>query len=129
EIGSHIELTDDEMESAIIAGWLHDVGYLEGEGDHERNAANKARELLASWGSSQKKVTEITDAILATKVPQQPKSIVGKVLCDADLFHLSSESCMEQSNKLREEWKNHGKESMSDTEWIRHDIEFLEKHH
>ncbi len=129
EIGSHIDLTDDEMESAIIAGWLHDVGYLEGEGDHELNAANKARELLLSWGSSQKKVVEITDAILATKIPQQPKSIVGKVLCDADLFHLSSESCMEQSTKLREEWQNHGKESMSDTEWIRHNIEFLEKHH
>ncbi len=129
EIGNHIELTDDEMESAIVAGWLHDIGYLDGEGDHERNSANKARELLVSWGSSKRKVAEITEAILATKIPQQPTSIVGKVLCDADLFHLSSESCTEESEKLRSEWQSHGKELMSDAEWIQHNIEFFENHH
>ena len=54
EIGSHIELTDDEMESALIAAWLHDTGYLEGEGNHEAKASEKARELMAMWGGIQK---------------------------------------------------------------------------
>src|SRR5918999_5951090 len=59
EIGTHIDLTGEELESAIVAAWLHDVGYLEGEGDHEEKAAEKARQLLSSWGASHKKILEI----------------------------------------------------------------------
>lgn len=128
EIGTHIELTEDEMESATVAAWLHDIGYLQGEGDHERHAADKARELLDAWGASQKKVAEVTEAILATKIPQQPKSLISKVVCDADLYHLSTASCTEQSARLREEWETQGKGSMRDDEWLRHNLEFLENH-
>jgi predicted metal-dependent HD superfamily phosphohydrolase len=129
EIGNRIELTDDEMESAVIAGWLHDVGYLEGETDHEKKAAEKSRELLNSWGAPHRKIQEVAEAILATKVPQQPKTIVSKVLCDADLFHLSTEECTEQSDKLRKEWEKVGKGPLTDNEWLKQNLEFLENHH
>lgn len=129
EIGTHMELTEDELESAIVAAWLHDIGYLQGEGDHERHAADKARDLLTSWGASQKKVAEVTEAILSTKLPQQPRSLVSQVLCDADLYHLSTTSCTEQSARLREEWETQGKASMPDDQWLRHNLEFLENHH
>ena len=128
EIGSHIELTDDEMESALIAAWLHDTGYLEGEGNHEAKASEKARELMAMWGASKKKITEVADAILATKIPQQPKSLVSQVVCDADLYHLSTEACVDKSLKLRKEWETQGKSSMTDMEWLKKNLEFLEAH-
>jgi predicted metal-dependent HD superfamily phosphohydrolase len=128
EIGSHIDLTEDEMESALIAAWLHDVGYLNGKGDHEKNAAEKAGELLTSWGASHKKILEVAEAILATKVPQQPRSLISKVVCDADLYHLATEECTEQSEKLREEWQLAENKSMSDEEWLRHNLAFLENH-
>lgn len=128
EIGSRTDLTDDEMESASIAAWLHDIGYLEGEGDHESKAAEKARELLRSWGASHRKVLEVSEAILATKIPQQPRSIVSKVVCDADLFHLSTESCVRQSDKLREEWKLTDKKDLNEKEWLKQNLAFLESH-
>ena len=128
EIGTHIELTDDELESALIAGWLHDIGYLEGEGGHELKAADKATELMRSWGATHKKTMEVAEAILATKIPQQPRSIVSKVVCDADLYHLSTKACSDKSGKLRQEWENHGKKSMSDAEWLQQNLEFLEGH-
>lgn len=128
EIGSQTELTEDELESALIAAWLHDIGYADGEGDHERKSAEKARELLTSWGAPHKMVLEVSEAILSTVMPQQPKSIVSKVLCDADLFHLSREECMEKSDLLREEWQAHGKDEVSDREWIEKNIEFMEGH-
>lgn len=128
DIGSHIDLNDDEMESALIAAWLHDVGYLEGDGDHELIAANKARELLGSWGATKQKIADVTEAILSTKVPQQPKSLISKVVCDADLYHLSTGTCIDKSIKLREEWEAHGKKSMSDAEWLQHNLAFLESH-
>lgn len=128
EIGDHIDLTEDEMDSALIAAWLHDVGYLNGKGDHEKNAAEKAGELLHSWGASHKKVLEVTEAILATKIPQQPKSLISKVICDADLYHLSTAACPEYADKLRDEWKIAEGKSMSDEEWMKHNLEFMENH-
>lgn len=128
EIGSRTELSDDEMESAVIAAWLHDVGYLEGEGDHELKAAERARELLRAWGASNPKIQEVTEAILATRIPQRPRTAVSKVLCDADLFHLSTDACFGQSDKLREEWKLTEKSSLNDKDWLKHNLQFLEDH-
>lgn len=128
QIGNRIDLTEDEMESAIIASWLHDIGYIDGESDHEKKAAEKSKELLMTWGAPHRKVLEVTEAILSTKVPQQPKSIVSKVVCDADLFHLSTDQCTEQSDKLRDEWERVGKRSLSDEEWLQQNLEFLENH-
>lgn len=128
EIGKRTDITEDELESALIAAWLHDIGYLDGSGDHERKAADKVRELMNGWGAPHRKVLEVSEAILATKVPQQPKSLVSKVVCDADLFHLSSPLCAEKSEQLREEWRLTEKRSLVDQEWLQQNLKFLEDH-
>jgi predicted metal-dependent HD superfamily phosphohydrolase len=127
-IGQRSNLSADEMESALIAAWLHDLGYENGSKNHEEVSAQKARELLESIGAPQKKITEVTEAILATRMPQQPKSLVSKVLCDADLFHLATEQCIEKSNMLREEWKALGTKDMSNDEWTNATLQFMESH-
>src|SRR5688572_8071101 len=58
EIGPRSDLTEDEMESAIIAAWLHDIGYVNGAKDHEQAAAEKARALLDQLGATHKKQME-----------------------------------------------------------------------
>jgi predicted metal-dependent HD superfamily phosphohydrolase len=128
EIGVNTQLSEDELESATIAAWLHDIGYVEGAKDHERKAAEKARELLTEWGMPQKRILEVSEAIMATKVPQQPRSIVSKVLCDADLHHLSQENCQEKAELLREEWANLGDKVLSDPEWFQTNLMFMENH-
>ena len=128
EIATHSDLNDDELESALIAAWLHDIGYGEGAKDHERKAADRAKELLNTWGVPHKKTLDITEAILSTKMPQQPRSLISKVLCDADLYHLSSEACTEKSAKLRDEWEKVGDKTLSDMEWLQTNLEFMENH-
>jgi predicted metal-dependent HD superfamily phosphohydrolase len=129
EIAEHIDLSKDERESLLLAAWFHDIGYIEGAKDHERKAADKAKELLKEWGADQKKIMEVTEAIMATKVPQQPKSLVSKALCDADLYHLSTDRCEEKSDKLRDEWAKVGDKTMNDKEWFKTNLEFMESHH
>jgi hypothetical protein len=51
------------------------------------------------------------------------------VLCDADLYHLSSEACQEKSEKLREEWHNIGDKVLTDEEWLETNLKFMEGHH
>lgn len=127
-IGPQSDLSEDELESAIVAAWLHDIGYIDGAKDHEHHAAIKAKELLEQLGATHKKQMEVTEAIMATKVPQNPKSLVSKVICDADLFHLSSDQCEYKSTRLREEWALIGDKRLSDEEWIRTNLEFMEGH-
>lgn len=129
KIGRHSGLSDDETESVQIAGWLHDIGYENGAENHEDVAAEKARVLLEEHGASPQKVTDVTEAIMATKMPQQPTTMVSKVLCDADLYHLSSEQCDELGFKLREEWRALGFKDMKDKEWLRFNLDFMEAHH
>lgn len=127
-IGGQSGLNDDEMESALLAAWLHDIGYLNGDKDHELAAASKAKDLLASWGTSYKKIMEVTEAIKATKMPQQPDSLISKVVCDADLYHLSTDDHREHSKKLLEELRVAKGQSISDEDWLRSSLEFMQQH-
>ncbi|HZB11690.1 MAG TPA: Pycsar system effector family protein [Chryseolinea sp.] len=127
-IGQHSNLSADEMESALVAAWLHDVGYEQGSKNHEQLSARKAQDLLTGLGAPQKKITDVTEAILATHMPQQPKTLVSKVLCDADLYHLATEQCLEKSNMLKEERNALGTKEMSDEEWLNSTVEFMEDH-
>jgi predicted metal-dependent HD superfamily phosphohydrolase len=127
-IGLKSELTEDELESVVVAAWLHDIGYEQGSQNHEAVAADRARKILEEAGASGKKVTDVVEAIEATKMPQQPKTIIDKVLCDADLFHLSTEKCDENGVKLREEWRSLGFKDMHDDEWLQFNLQFMESH-
>lgn len=128
EIADQSDLNEDETESVIIAAWLHDIGYEQGHENHEDVAAAIASNSLAEWGATPARIAAITEAIVATKMPQQPKSMVSKVLCDADLYHLSSPQCEESGNKLRKEWRSLGFKDMTDEEWLQFNVQFMESH-
>jgi predicted metal-dependent HD superfamily phosphohydrolase len=128
-IARHTNLTADDLESAVVAAWLHDIGYEQGSKNHEQISVVRARELMESLGAPEKKIAMVSEAIMATRMPQSPKTLVSQVLCDADLYHLSTEQCEEKSNMLREEWKLMGMKEVTNEEWIRMNIKFMEDHH
>src|SRR5687767_1822988 len=91
EIGRNSNLSDDEMETLLVAAWLHDTGYKKCCTGHEEHSVAEAVKVLKTWGASDKKIEAVKSAIEATRMPQNPKSIVEEALCDADLYHLSEE--------------------------------------
>ena len=127
-IGQHSNLSADEMESAIIAAWLHDVGYANGSKNHEETSALQAQELLKQLGAPERKIAEVTHAIRATRMPQDPNSLVAQVLCDADLFHLSSSSCQEKSEMLRKEMKALGTKDLTAEQSVQATMDFMRHH-
>lgn len=128
DIGRHSDMSDEDLELALIAGWLHDIGYKNGPENHEEFSAKFAGEFLTKLNLSPKKIKLVSDAIMATKVPQKPQTIIDKVLCDADLHHLSTNTGAAKSDLLRREWTTNGYKDMSDQEWIQHNIDFMETH-
>ncbi|EPR68379.1 HD domain-containing protein [Cyclobacterium qasimii] len=104
EIGEHYKLSTQEKEDLFFAGWMHDIGYWEGKGEgHELKGSEMAQDYLIELGLSQERVDRIKSLILATKIPQNPHNLLEEIICDADLFHLSSERFFEQTLLLKKE--------------------------
>ena len=128
DIGMRSELSADEMELTLVAAWLHDLGYKYGAENHEQSSARFAEEFMERLSIPPKRIKAISSAITSTRLPQQPRNLIERVLCDADLFHLSNETFEEKSELLRKEWKATGFKEMTDQEWIQHNIDFMSEH-
>lgn len=109
------------------AALLHDIGFLVNQEDHEYLGTQWAYDHLPKYGYNRDEIEIINEAILATKIPQSPKSIHGEILCDADLFYLGTKAYVRISNMLRKEWDLQGN-SFTDTAWIDLQIKFLKSH-
>lgn len=112
EIGAYYNLSKEDREDLYVAGWMHDIGYWEVKGEgHELKGSEMAQDYLIELGLEQERIDRIKALILATKMPQSPKNLLEKIICDADLYHLSSEHYFDQTILLKKEgkpwvWKN-----------------------
>jgi predicted metal-dependent HD superfamily phosphohydrolase len=129
EIGRKTNLSNDDLETVVISAWLHDVGYLKGAQKHELVSAQKAVDLLTSWGASPQKIEKVKKTIEATQMPQRPNNVLEQVLCDADLIHLSNDDIEECSDLLRREMAEIGNLKFeSDKDWTKFNLQFLKAH-
>jgi uncharacterized protein len=88
-IGKKSRISAEELEIVTIAAWFHDTGFTVTYSGHEEESIKIAANHLSLLKYENRKVQKVLDCIQATKLPQQPLDLVGEVLCDADLFHLS----------------------------------------
>lgn len=128
DIGSNSGLDYEEMEMVVLAAWYHDLGYSCSCDDHEEESIIMMEGKLRELNVPYEKIANIAEIIRATKIPQTPQSLCAKVLCDADLYHLSSEDYELKSEALRKELNAIKKHDISVAEWRKMNIEFLTKH-
>lgn len=126
-IGKKCGISDEEMETVLIAAWFHDTGYYLGCKNHEAESAKIAEEFLRSHKLSTEKITRVVNCILSTKLPQKPENLLEKIICDADLFHLSSEHFYEKSQLLLHEISFHTND-ISREKWTIETLDFLSSH-
>ncbi len=110
-----------------IGALCHDIGFIVSNEQHEKKSAKLAAKLMSKYGFSKKQISTVRALILATRIPQSPKTYLEKILCDADLDYLGRNDYYEISNKLYQELRAF--ELISDKEeWKKHQIQFLEAH-
>ena len=124
--GEH--LPNETIEELIIASYFHDLGNSREFSNHERVSCKFAQNFLSKQGFSIHRTIHITQIIEATQMPQNPKTITQKVICDADLTHLGKKNFLIKNLKLRKEWAAFNNQKFSDREWIFLNIDFLERH-
>ena len=101
EIGAACSLSEEDLEVVTLAAWFHDTGYLEGIEGHEERSVQIASAYLRDKGYPEEKIARIAGCIRATEMPQNPKSLVEQVLCDADIAHLASKDFFEVTELIR----------------------------
>ena len=128
EIGLSQNLSEEDLETVLLAAWFHDAGYIEGAEGHEERSMVIVDNFLTERNFSKEKITKVKELIAATKIPQVPTSKLEEILCDADLSHLGRLSYMEESKLLRLEREQLVDEFMSDLDWFKETELFLSQH-
>jgi uncharacterized protein len=111
----------------LTAAWFHDLGFVESAVYHELVSARIAAEVLPSFGFRKEEVDMIRWAILATALPQYPRTPLEEILVDADLDILGSKNFIQRNTDLRRELANGGRR-FTDDQWYSSQLRFLERH-
>lgn len=129
-LGKYFGLAEQDLEDLFYAGWLHDVGYWDGVAEgHEQQGANLAQTCLMELGLPEDRIRRIQSAILATKVPQQPKDLFEAIICDSDLSQLGSDLFYHHTLLLKKEKESSTGKEISLLDWLKGTREFLKSHH
>jgi uncharacterized protein len=120
-----------EGESLLLlrtAALFHDLGFVERYADNEVVAARLATEVLPQWGYTPKQVQAIDGMIMATRLPQAPRTPLEEILADADLDVLGRKDFFDRNQALRAEMAAHSR-PVSDHDWYDQQLRFLQGHH
>ena len=117
----------EELQLLLTAVLFHDTGFLRDQKEHEKVGCEIAREYLPTYGYTPGQIEKICGMIIATKIPQQPKTHLEMIICDADLDYLGREDFFVIGKKLFDELCMYGIIS-SESEWNKLQKRFLESH-
>ena len=127
-IGKRCGLSEDEINIVKLCAWFHDIGFIITPENNEKACAKIATEFLTSKGIDDSIITQVKNCILATCIPQQPKDLISRVLCDADLKHLSEDNYFEWIENLRKELINISGEKISKRKFHSMSVKFFQRH-
>jgi len=128
EIGQASNLSEKELELGLMAAWFHDTGYTETTPFHEQKSIEIFNEKISDEDFTPAEVSIINELIQGTRVPQTPTTMLGKVLCDADLHHLGTDQFFEQAELLKKEVENEADRSIKKEMWNVDSYYFLKGH-
>lgn len=125
-IGQSEGLDEYNLTLLKIAALFHDTGYMLSRKEHEQAGCGIFREAIHGYGLSDEEVTIVEGCIMATRIPQSPKSLIEMVLCDADLDYLGRDDFAPIAELLFEELMS-CREIESRTQWNEIQVRFLSK--
>jgi uncharacterized protein len=109
------------------AAYFHDLGFVERREQHEQIGVRAAAEVLPRFGYRPDQIAQIEGMILATRLPQAPRTPLERILADADLDVCGRDDFLALNSCLRAELAAAGR-TTSDREWYRSQISFLREH-
>jgi uncharacterized protein len=127
------ELCETEARSAHetqlvkTAALYHDAGFLSVTIGHESVGCEIVRQMLPTFDYNAEEISQICGMIMATKIPQSPRTPLEEILCDADLDYLGRTDFYHIGATLFRELQAHDV-LHDEREWNRLQVSFLENH-
>ena len=128
QIGRHQNCTEKEMDLLSAAALWHDTGYISTYNGHEEASCVLAKKYLPQFGFSENELHKICGMIMATKVPQLPKTKLEEIIADADLEYLGTMDAAEKAELLFKELQSLTP-SLTKVAWYKMQIAFIQTHH
>ena len=105
EISITFDLPENDQFIIYIAAWFHDTGHLLVEPSrHEIKSVELMKTFLMKYAVDEETVRQISDCILATRMPRNPQNLLQKIICDADTYHLGTKDFKATNKQLRKEY-------------------------
>lgn len=128
-MADYYQLNEEDRLVLLLAAWFHDVGYSSGQAEgHEEVSVQMATQFLQGRRVDESIVQRVMSCIQATRMPQSPVSLIEKILCDGDLFHLSTDDFRARNQLLKQEREYLLAHKIDKREWRKGNIEFLTNH-
>ena len=121
-------ISPEDTENLILAGWFHDLGYVDDADNHEEESRKIASDFLKQHQFSEERIAKIGELILATDKFYKPKNHLEEIIKDADLYHLASDDYFRICENLRQEIKEVHHQKFSKQQWSELNIVFFSKH-
>ncbi|WP_373524557.1 Pycsar system effector family protein [Aquiflexum sp.] len=123
------QINEIDKEILLVSAWFHDTGCWEDViENHEEKSVLYAKTFFEKFQIEGKLIDKVESCILATRMPQHPKGILEKIICDADLSHFAKDGFVEKSKSLYKEMVEFGKYDKSETEWLKETYLILKNH-
>src|SRR5215218_1806017 len=87
-----------------VAALYHDSGFLETYSAHEKKSCEIFVKDAVSFDFTEDEKNIVEGLIMSTKIPQEPKTHMEKIICDADLDYLGRGDFFEIGDTLRREF-------------------------
>ncbi|UJH92179.1 HD domain-containing protein [Antarcticibacterium sp. 1MA-6-2] len=127
EIAKEENVFGQDLLLVKVAALYHDTGFLKDRPDHEKLSCEIfIKDFKVSHFSPVEK-EKICKIIKATKVPQNPNTLLEKIVADADLEYLGTELFNSFSRNLHREIL-HFEPDIKDRAWDELQINFLSNH-
>ncbi len=127
-IASKENICNEDLLLLKLAALLHDIGFIEIYDGHEEAGCKMAKEILKDYSIDNESIEKICGMIMATKIPQNPKTQLEKIIADADLLYLGTENFNKIGLTLFNELLE-TKKLKYETEWNKIQVSFLKNHH
>lgn len=129
EIGQQEQISEKDIEILQLAAWFHDTGYIKCKDGHEGESVKIATTFLVANEVDQNTIDSVSNLIMATVFNHEPKTILEKIMCDSDYYHVGSDAYFSFLKELRTEWKLCDVAIFSEKEWLNENISFLKDKH
>lgn len=110
------------------AALFHDIGFIRQAHNHEEIGCTMATEMLDKAKLSSSDIKTICGMIMATKIPQHPKTHLEKIIADADLEYLGTDEFYPIGQLLFKEFR-HYDPHLTEKRFNEIQVNFMRRHH